>query len=75
MKENVNINLNVPQTDLQLLEKLADKMGWKMTRNMAVPASEDKRPLLQRLYGCIQLPNDFDYKTALSDALTEKYSL
>lgn len=75
MKDIVNINLNIPQTDIGLLEKLAKKMGWNMTRNVAPPSSIDKFALLQRLYGCVNLPADFDYKAAVSDVLNEKYGL
>ncbi len=75
MKENININLTVPQADLRLLEKLSEKMGWKMTHKVSSPTSVDKVALLQRLYGCIQLPDDFDYKAALSDALNQKYCM
>ena len=75
MKENVNINLNVPQSDLHLLERLAEKMGWEMTRKVSSSTSADKVALLQRLYGCIELPDDFDYKAALSDALNQKYCM
>lgn len=75
MKEVININLNIPQTDIGLLEKLAKKMGWGMTQSVVEPSSTDRLALLQRLYGCVNLPADFDYKTVVSEALGEKYGL
>ena len=30
-------------------------------------------PKVTRLMGSVKLPDDFDYKTALADALTKKY--
>lgn len=81
----VSIMLNAPNICLVtpyyrfgligLLERLAKKMGWGMTRSVVEPSSTDKLALLQRLYGCVNLPADFDYKTVVSEALDEKYGL
>lgn len=30
-------------------------------------------PLVQELYGLVKLPADFDYKTAIEEAIQEKY--
>ena len=31
-------------------------------------------PILKRLIGSVNLPNDFDYKTAIYDAINDKHS-
>ena len=32
-------------------------------------------PIVQSLYGSLKLPADFDYRTALEEAIAEKYGL
>lgn len=47
----------------------------ELLRPMVLPARK-RRPLspeIAALAGCISLPSDFDYKTALGEALAEKY--
>lgn len=74
MSNIVNVSLNVPQSDVNFLNKLVKKMGWDMTQPQAVKSSQkDKVELAKRLYGCIQLPEDFDYKEELSISLADKY--
>ena len=74
MNNVVNVNLNVPQSDVNFLSKLVKKMGWGMTQSQTVPSSAmDKMELVKRLYGCIQLPENFDYKEELTNALSDKY--
>jgi len=74
MNNMVNVSLNVPQSDVNFLNKLVEKMGWGMTQSQAKASSPtDKVELAKRLYGCIQLPEDFDYKEELTIALYEKY--
>ena len=76
MNNVVNISLNVPQSDVNFLSKLVEKMGWGMTQSQTVTSSpNDKVELAKRLYGCIRLPEDFDYKKELAAALTDKYRL
>lgn len=63
MNNVVNVNLNVPQSDVNFLNKLVEKMGWGMTQSQTVTSSpKDKVELAKRLYDCIRLPEDFDYK-------------
>lgn len=74
MDNVVNINLNIPRSDVHFLSELVKKMGWGMTH--AQPTSSydiDKAKLAERLYGCIQLPENFDYKEELVSALSDKY--
>ena len=66
MNNVVNVSLNVPQSDVNFLNKLVEKMGWGMTQSQATASSpKEKVELAKRLYGCIQLPEDFDYKEEL----------
>lgn len=72
MNNVVNVSLNVPQSDVNFLNKLVEKMGWGMTQSqVTVSSPKDKVELAKRLYGCIQLPEDFDYKEELTVALTD----
>ena len=76
MNSVVNVSLNVPQSDVNFLNKLVEKMGWGMTQSQTVASSpKDKVELAKRLYGCSQLPENFDYKEELTTALTDKYRL
>ena len=76
MDNVVNINLNIPQSDVNFLSKLVEKMGWGMTQSQTVTSSpNDKVELAKRLYGCIQLPEDFDYKKEVASVLSDKYHL
>jgi hypothetical protein len=72
MDNVVNINLNIPRSDIHFLSELVKKMGWGMTQSQTVsPSMKDKVKLAQRLYGCIQLPEDFDYKKEVASVLSE----
>lgn len=76
MDNVVNINLNIPRSDVHFLSELVKKMGWGMTQSQTVSSSmKDKVKLAQRLYGCIQLPEDFDYKKEVASVLSDKYRL
>lgn len=74
MENVVNVNLNIPRSDVHFLNELVKKMGWGMVQSQPVAISaEDKVKLAQRMYGCVQLPEDFDYKEELAAALSAKY--
>ena len=74
MDNVVNVSLNVPQSDVNFLSKLFKKMGWGMKQTPTVPSSsKDRLMVAKRLYGCIQLPEDFDYKKSLATAISDKY--
>ena len=76
MDNIVNVNLNIPQSDIHFLSELVKKMGWGMKQSQSIPSSvKDKLRLAQRLYGSVQLPNDFDYKEELANVLSDKYRM
>jgi hypothetical protein len=52
-------------------------MGWNMRqpKQHVATSAKDKAKLAQRLFGCIQLSEDFDYKEELSAALSDKYRI
>lgn len=78
MDNVVNVNLNIPQSDIHFLSELVKKMGWGMKQSQSIPSSvkdKDKLRLAQRLYGSVQLPNDFDYKEELANVLSDKYRM
>ena len=67
MDNVVNINLNIPRSDVHFLSELVKKMGWGMTQAQSISSySNDRVKLAERLYGCIELPEDFDYKEELA---------
>ena len=76
MGDVVNVNLNIPRSDIHFLSELVKKMGWGMVQSQsAVISAKDKVKLAQRMYGCVQLPEDFDYKEELAAALSAKYHM
>ena len=67
MDNVVNISLNIPRSDVHFLSELVKKMGWGMTQAQSMSSySNDRVKLAERLYGCIELPEDFDYKEELA---------
>ena len=76
MDNVVNVSLNIPQSDVHFLTELVKKMGWGMEQQQKKMLSTKERfKLVQRLYGCIQVPEDFDYKEELTNVLADKYRL
>ena len=76
MDNVVNVNLNIPQSDVHFLTELVKKMGWGMEQQQKKMLSTKERlKLVQLLYGCIQVPEDFDYKEELTNVLADKYRL
>lgn len=75
MEANLNVNISLPPSELDILKKMAKALGW----NLFVQQEDNRtdrlkrQEILQKLYGCIQLPNDFDYKKELEEAILEKY--
>lgn len=51
MKKDLNVNINLQQSELAILRKIANET--------------ERQKLINKLYGCIQLPDDFDYKKEL----------
>ena len=76
MDNVVNVNLNIPQSDIHFLSELVKKMGWGMKQSQSIPSSvKDKLRLAQRLYGSVQLPNDFAYTEERANVLSDKYRM
>ena len=77
MKTNMNVSVSLPQSEFALLKKMAKAMGW----NLFVEQEKDsvnfanRNKVVEKLYGCIQLPDDFDYKAEKEKYLSEKYLL
>lgn len=77
MDTNLNVNISLPESEFNILKKLAKALGW----NLFVQTKEDelniskRNELVEKLYGCVQLPEDFDYKKELEQAISEKYKL
>lgn len=75
MEAYLNVNISLPPSELDILKKMAKALGW----NLFVQQVDDRtdhikrQEIVQKLYGCIQLPNDFDYKKELEEAILEKY--
>lgn len=70
------VYLNIPKADMKLFKALARKMGWKMTiqtEKESVKRVDAKRDVINELHGSVQLPEGFDYKTELRQAIYEKY--
>ena len=75
MDTNFNVNISLPESEFNLLKKLAKALGW----NLFIQRKEDelsiskRKELVEKLYGCVQLPEEFDYKKELEQAISEKY--
>lgn len=75
MDTNLNVNIRLPQSEFMILKKLAKALGWNLfvqDKPEELSASQRKE-LVDKLYGCVQLPEDFDYKKELELALLKKY--
>lgn len=76
MESNLNVSINLPQSELEILKKMARALGWNLfvEQDREFTDESKRMELVKKLYGCIQLPVDFDYKNELGKALTEKYN-
>ncbi len=75
MSTELGVYLDIPQADLEFFKKLVKKMGWKMVlskKEKKIKEGVDD-DVLRKLYGCIELPVDFDYKEELQKAIEAKY--
>ena len=55
--------------------ELVKKMGWKVVIDKTVDNETDsvnEDEAVERLYGSVQLPADFDYKKELEQAIKQK---
>lgn len=77
MKSNLNVNISLPQSEFAILKKLAKALGWNLfvqQQERSIDIKERKK-IIEELYGCIQLPEEFDYKKELEQAISDKYEL
>ena len=75
MDTNLNVNISLPLSEFSILKKLAKALGWNLfvqdePEEMSV---SQRNELVEKLYGCVQLSEDFDYKKELEQAILEKY--
>lgn len=77
MEANLNVNISLPQSELDILKKMAKALGWNLfVQQEKTPTDHIKRQeLVKKLHGCIQLPHDFEYKAELEQAISDKYKL
>jgi len=77
MKKELNVSINLPQSELAFLEKIANSFGWRLSIHQEEDEVHEKerQKIVKKLYGCIQLPENFDYKKELEQYITEKYKL
>ena len=56
---------------------MAKALGWNLFVEQEEHAMDlsERNKTVERLYGCIQLPDDFDYKVEKAKYLSEKYKL
>ncbi|MDY0906970.1 DUF6364 family protein [Pedobacter sp. CFBP9032] len=83
---NTKLTLTIDDSVIKQAKAYAEKQGRSLSavvenylkavtkREEVVSREEELSPIVKRLTGSINLPNDFDYKTALSDSINEKYS-
>lgn len=65
----------IPLSDIDFLREFVRKMGWDMTlrKETSEQVKSESTDIVDRLYGCVKLPEEFDYKEELEKALKEKY--
>ena len=77
MGANMNVKISLPQSEFAMLKKLAHALGWDLfvqQEDNNTMTIEQKQELVAKLYGAIQLPDDFDYKKELEQILSEKHN-
>ena len=64
MKTSMNVSISLPQSEFAILKKMAKALGWNLIVEQEEHAMDlsERNKTVERLYGCIQLPDDFDYK-------------
>jgi len=75
MNTKLNVNISLPQSEFTILKKLAKALGWNLfvQEKPEELSVSQRKELVDKLYGCVQLPEDFDYKKELEIAINEKY--
>ena len=78
MDTNMNVNISLPQSEFSILKKMAKSLGWNLFVSQENEIKEEqslRKQRIEKLYGCIQLPKDFDYKKELEESIADKYKL
>lgn len=77
MKTSMNVSISLPQSEFAILKKMAKALGWNLFVEQETNTIDisKRKEMVEKLYGCIQLPDDFDYKKEMEKALSEKYKL
>jgi len=57
----------------ELLQAAVQPLAQPETGPAALPA-RPLSPIIQELYGSVKLPDNFDYKTTVEEAILEKYN-
>ena len=79
----VKLTLTIEQEIIKVAKNYAHSKGRSLSelienylRTLTTQTSDDKdlSPKVKKLLGAIKLPKDFDYKKALTEELTKKYS-
>ena len=75
MNTKLNVNISLPQSEFTILKKLAKALGWNLfvQEKPEELSVSQRKELVDKLYGCVQLPEDFDYKKELELAIKNKY--
>ena len=75
MNTKLNVNISLPQSEFTILKKLAKALGWNLfvQEKPEELSVSQRKELVDKLYGCVQLPEDFDYKKELEIAINKKY--
>ena len=63
--------MNIPSQDMKFLQELASKMGWDILGK--TPAIKTNEKAVDKLYGSVSLPDNYDYKEDIEKILTKKY--
>ena len=75
MNIKLNVNISLPQSEFTILKKLAKALGWNLfvQEKPEELSVSQRKELVDKLYGCVKLPEDFDYKKELEIAINKKY--
>ena len=67
------VYVDIPQSDMRFFEELVRKMGWNMRLPFVKAKEESWDNVVDKLYGAIRLPENFDYKAEVEQAILERY--
>lgn len=70
------IYVDIPRSDMKFLEELVRKRGWKIRVPFAKAKEHEKQgqaDVVDKLYGAVRLPENFDYKAEIKRAILERY--